>query len=195
MFSKKTKIIIGIFIVVSFIFITNIALATDGRNSLEVGARAAGYKSSGKDIFVNAQTVVSLVLGFVGFIFFGFVLYGGLRWMTSRGQDELKQKAKDAITNATIGLAIVVASYAITNFLFDFIGKKEGTVELEDVACIMDSECGSGACVNNVCIGQVMGGCCYYGSGFCVMTTPETCDTYTDGNYATGELCQPGCNR
>jgi len=107
----------------SFILTASIVFASaPGRESLSTGAKAAGY-DQGRDIFSIAESVLNIVLGVVGFIFFGFVLYGGVRWMTSKGNDELKQKAKDALTNAVIGLAIVVASYAITNFVFTELSK------------------------------------------------------------------------
>ena len=65
-----------------------------------------------------AATVVTLVLGFVGTIFFLLVLYGGITWMTAMGSQEKVTKAKTILETARIGLVIVAASYAISNFIF-----------------------------------------------------------------------------
>lgn len=56
-------------------------------------------------------------LGFVGLIFFVLVLYAGFLYMTAAGDDDKVGKAKTLITQAIIGLVIVVASYAIATFV------------------------------------------------------------------------------
>lgn len=62
--------------------------------------------------------VVRIVLGFVGTIFFLLMLYGGIMWMTAMGSNEKVEKAKQILEMAVVGLVIVVASYAISIFIF-----------------------------------------------------------------------------
>jgi hypothetical protein len=38
--------------------------------------------------------------------------------MTARGNEKDVTQAKDTLVNATIGIILIVAAYAITNFLF-----------------------------------------------------------------------------
>ena len=62
--------------------------------------------------------IIRIVLGFVGTIFFLLMLYGGIMWMTAMGSNEKVEKAKQILEMAVVGLVIVVASYAISIFIF-----------------------------------------------------------------------------
>lgn len=69
--------------------------------------------------FLNTRigSIIETVLSFIGVIFLLLMLYAGITWMTSFGNDEKVKKAKELITNAIIGLIIVLAAYAITSFI------------------------------------------------------------------------------
>jgi len=196
--NKKIKLLFLSLTVLTIIFTAHVAWADSGYGSLEISRKAAGYQDKNADIFINAQSVVNVVLSLVGFIFFGFILYGGIRWMTARGKEELTTKAKDAITNAIIGLAIVVSAYAITNFVFDFLGKKEGTVtsELGAGECIMDSDCTDPeVCQEGICGFDMSApdpiGCC--------TTIPignintKNCDLTTESSCSSGDWSSSKC--
>jgi len=62
--------------------------------------------------------VVQGFLGLLGVIFLILLIYGGYTWMTARGEEEKVEKAKDTIRRAIIGLAIIVAAFSITYFVF-----------------------------------------------------------------------------
>jgi lysylphosphatidylglycerol synthetase-like protein (DUF2156 family) len=99
----------------------NVTDALTGLNTSAVGVNA--FKDQTKTpadanfLATNAGQVISLVLSFVGVIFLGLMIYAGIMWMTSSGNQEAVTKAKDLITNAIIGIVIVFAAYAITAFL------------------------------------------------------------------------------
>lgn len=61
-------------------------------------------------IFSNTFGVLTIVGGLMFILFF---VLGGLSWLTSSGDREKVEKAKKQMTNAAIGLIIVVASYSI----------------------------------------------------------------------------------
>lgn len=61
--------------------------------------------------------IVGLALSFVGVIFLILMIYAGVTWMTAQGNDQQVNKAKNLLINATIGLVIVFAAYAITAFI------------------------------------------------------------------------------
>lgn len=68
--------------------------------------------------------VIQAALSLIGAIFLALMLYAGYHWMTSRGEEEKVEKAKDTIVRAIIGIIIVVGSYAIWAFIFtQFIQK------------------------------------------------------------------------
>ena len=79
---------------------------------------ASGYSTDTRDIYAIINTIISAVLSFIAILLFLLVFYGGIRWMTAEGNDEKVQKAKDIIQAAAIGLAIVLASYGLTYFVF-----------------------------------------------------------------------------
>ena len=67
------------------------------------------------DLREFVKTVLNFILGFLGFICVLFVVYSGFLYVTSQGEDEATGKAKKIITNAVIGIIIILASFAIVN--------------------------------------------------------------------------------
>lgn len=61
--------------------------------------------------------VIGALLAFVGVLFFGLMIYGGLRWMLAQGDEGVVDKSKQTIIAAVTGLIIVLAAYAITAFI------------------------------------------------------------------------------
>ncbi|MFA6253458.1 MAG: fibronectin type III domain-containing protein [Patescibacteria group bacterium] len=84
-----------------------------GSGSLNGLAIATGSR----DIFDIVVNIVNIVLYFLGGIAVLLGLYAGWLWFTSRGNAEQIKKAKGILVSAAIGLAIIFASYAITNFV------------------------------------------------------------------------------
>lgn len=70
------------------------------------------------DVETSTATIVKGALGAVGIVFFVLMVYGGFLWMTDRGSDEQAKKAKDIIQAAIIGIILIVAAYAMTNYIF-----------------------------------------------------------------------------
>ena len=63
------------------------------------------------------NNVIKTILGVVGALALFMFVYGGMLWMTSGGNSSRIEKGKDTLIWATIGLAIIFASYAILNFI------------------------------------------------------------------------------
>ena len=60
--------------------------------------------------------IIKVFLGFIGLIAVIIIIWGGFRWMNAGGNDDELKKSKQIIIRALIGLAIIIASYAITEF-------------------------------------------------------------------------------
>jgi hypothetical protein len=60
---------------------------------------------------------ISLVMLVVALVFFFMLIWGGLRWVTSQGEEKAVAAARAQITNALIGLAIVFAAWAIMKLI------------------------------------------------------------------------------
>ncbi len=65
---------------------------------------------------------ISLVLIVVALIFFFILILGGLKWITSGGDEKAVGVARSQITNALIGLAIIFAAWAIINLIGTIFG-------------------------------------------------------------------------
>jgi len=67
-------------------------------------------------------TVIKLVLVVAALIAFFFLVFGGIKWITSGGDKEGTAKAQGTITAALVGLVIVFAAWAIIKLLEVFFG-------------------------------------------------------------------------
>lgn len=64
------------------------------------------------------STTIQAFLGLLGVIFVILIISAGYNWMTSAGEEEKVNKAKDTIKRAIIGIIIIIGAYAITYFVF-----------------------------------------------------------------------------
>lgn len=130
--SMYKKIIISSLFLLAIIFTFNLitpnyALADETLNGLNATAGSVGaFRSqvSNPDnnfIQTKAGQIIGTVLSFVGVIFLILMIVAGVRWMTAQGNDQQVTKAKDQLINAIIGLVIIFAAYAITNFVGNFV--------------------------------------------------------------------------
>lgn len=86
--------------------------------TLEITAKAAGF-SEPKTIPEIVGALIGTVLSFLGIIFLCLIIYGGFLWMTSAGNEEKVRKAQKVLSQAAIGLIIVLSAYSITFFVFN----------------------------------------------------------------------------
>jgi hypothetical protein len=86
------------------------------------GLKAAGDPaglSGGPGLEAMIGSIINIVLGTVGVILLGLMIYAGFLWMTAGGDKEKVTKARGMIFNAFMGLIIVVLAYAIAEFVID----------------------------------------------------------------------------
>jgi Type IV secretion system pilin len=65
--------------------------------------------------------IIAALLGLVATVFFALMVYGGFLWMTAAGNGEQVGQAKKLIMNAVLGIIVISAAYAITNFVIKAI--------------------------------------------------------------------------
>lgn len=70
-----------------------------------------------EDLATVIARIIRAVLGFLGVVAVIIILWGGFLWMTSGGQDEKIRNARKLILMGIVGLAIVLAAYAIASFV------------------------------------------------------------------------------
>lgn len=69
----------------------------------------------------NVPTMIALIiqifLGFLGINFIIQMIYAGVEWMNSGGEEKKTKSARDRILHSVIGILILISAYIITNFV------------------------------------------------------------------------------
>ena len=109
---------------------SNMGGFSDAVTKFQSAGKTAYGQNSGGDLEYFVGTIIQIFLGLLGVIFLGLMIYGGYLWMMARGNEQQVEKAKETIKAATIGVAIILAGYAITQYvLAAIIGATTGVVK------------------------------------------------------------------
>lgn len=112
----------------SFLLITSPLAALAYNFEEESGLRKTAQKAGYEESMMNPENVIiksiESVLAFVGVLFLILMIVGGLKWMTSLGNETEVKKAKALITQGVIGVLIIFSAYAITYFIVSIISSK-----------------------------------------------------------------------
>ena len=103
------------FLIVNFVIVNLIS----GNGAGEVTGDGTGVETvgDGNTNLVNAITnIINAIVAVLGTVCVGFMIYGGVQYMTSSGDSSKVEKAKKTLLYAGIGLVICVLAFAITNF-------------------------------------------------------------------------------
>lgn len=78
-----------------------------------------GDKEAGMRQFVwtIAMNIVSMIFGVVGYLAIGFVIWGGFQYILGQGDVVKVMKGKKTVTNAIIGLALVMTASTISGVI------------------------------------------------------------------------------
>ncbi len=79
----------------------------------------------GQSKFADVQTglpkliafLVNFIILVAGFMLLTYLLWGALDWITSEGDKEKMSKAQNKITNAIVGMLLVIAALVIFGFI------------------------------------------------------------------------------
>jgi len=102
-----------------------IAFAAGTDTTIGIDAKGAGFNITDVSKLINA--LLQVTLGIVGLLVFIFLIWGGVEWITAGGDKSKTESARQKITNAIIGLAIVASAFAISKILGAFFGVSVGT--------------------------------------------------------------------
>ena len=81
---------------------------TGVRSYFGLGAGPAGQTTVG-DLVTNVLQILLLVAGSVAVV---FLVLGGFRYITSRGNEEATESAKKTMTAAIVGLVVIIMAFA-----------------------------------------------------------------------------------
>ena len=85
-----------------------------GEDGTLTQAAPAGLQNQSKTPAAVVSQLINTVVGFLGVIAVGLIIYAGGMWLTAAGDDNKVIKAKKIITRTLIGIAIVGMAYGIT---------------------------------------------------------------------------------
>lgn len=74
------------------------------------------------DYALIALAGIDMLLRIAGMVAVGFVIYGGIRYVTSQGEPENTKNAMSTIINALIGLVIAFVAAALVSFIGNRLG-------------------------------------------------------------------------
>lgn len=89
--------------------------AWDIQNTGLTNAAAGIFKEGNLPQLVGG--ILNGLFAALGVVFLALIVYGGMQWMLSEGQEKKVNQARGFIFHSVIGLVLVLASFAITNFV------------------------------------------------------------------------------
>ena len=121
----KTISFLFLFTLLFFCFSNNVLAGEsffDDSTGLKTTAEKTGHTEqaffySADSLESGIGNIVFALLSLVGIIFLFLLIYGGIFWMTARGNESQVDKAKNIISNSLVGLIIVLLAYAISVFV------------------------------------------------------------------------------
>ncbi|MFB6181290.1 MAG: hypothetical protein ABEJ24_00115 [Candidatus Magasanikbacteria bacterium] len=146
---KFGKICFAIFFL--FLLITPFSAAYGVQDTgLQASASAAGLSKHG-GVQKLAGQVIGYALSMVGVLFFILVVYGGVLWMTARGDEDQVKRGRNTIIAAAVGMIIVLASYALTNFVLGALSNNQQNPQNPQNNTTAGAECNlaAGRCIPN----------------------------------------------
>ncbi len=75
------------------------------------------------DIWLIAIAVIEILLRVAGMIAFGYTVFAGFKFVTSRGNPTEAAKARQTLLDAVIGIGIVTIATALVGFLGNTLAK------------------------------------------------------------------------
>ena len=94
------------------------------------------------DVQSIPQFVITLLFVVGLIIAIGFLIYGGIRWILSRGDKTKLEEARGHIVAAIVGLVIIAASFLILNFVFTLLTGQPFDVKHLCIPNLTDTFCG-----------------------------------------------------
>lgn len=94
-----------------------LAIALDYRDETEKISKGLGLGNGDIDIREGASNIVAYLLSFLGLLAVIIILYGGYLWMTSAGNEDQIDKAKETLKSGVIGLIVILSALAIAVFV------------------------------------------------------------------------------
>lgn len=114
---SKTKVFASLTSVSAYLLVAASALAQNQGLKAPGGSLAADTK-----VEAIPQYIVNLLFLIAAFLAVAYLMYGGIKWITSRGDKIQVEAARKHIVAAVIGLVIVAGAFFALNVVFRLLG-------------------------------------------------------------------------
>lgn len=98
-----------------------------------IAAKLCALGNSGT---INAAGLAINIINIILFVAFAlaliFLIVGGIRWIISGGDKAQTEAARNGVTSALIGLAVVVGAYVLVNVVLRLLGLTGGLSSIKD---------------------------------------------------------------
>lgn len=115
------KSIFTIFFIIFSVFIFYSALVASADTNCPTGQvcldNPLGTDAAAKSPQALLGKIINSALGIIGSLSLVMVIYGGVTWMTSAGNQEQVTKGKNILIWAIIGVVIIFMAYALVKFV------------------------------------------------------------------------------
>lgn len=95
-----------------------------GRIKLNAATRACeldgAFKTS--DLTLITLGILDILIRLAGLIAVGYIIYGGIQYVTSQGEPDKAKQAQTTIANALIGLVVAITAAATVGFIGRAVG-------------------------------------------------------------------------
>jgi len=105
-------------VLLAIFLLSNFVLAAAGPDVGITYPEGTGLSNT-QDIRIIIAKIIRVIIGFLGIIAVGLIIYAGWLWMSSEGNEEKVGQAKKTLTNAVIGLIIILSAFAIVSFILN----------------------------------------------------------------------------
>lgn len=125
LYTARVVVVGAIAIIFAFVFFYHFDPVLATTNQLNTVGEAADLNNSPSLPIIVAR-VIQALLGFIGIIFTGILIYAGFLYLTAKGEAAHIDQAKKMLTNAVIGLMIIIFSFSITTYILSKLLEASG---------------------------------------------------------------------
>lgn len=139
---KHIIYVIGLLVITLLFSLTTVLAAPKANEAIDVLGKVT--PATGLDKGNLPELIGQLIKGalsLAGLAFFALMVYAGFIWMTAHGEEDKVTKARGTVKATVIGLAVVIAAYAVTTLVSERLlqGKPgEGGIEEGPAGCCID---------------------------------------------------------
>lgn len=119
---KKTIVFVGLVAGLSLaVFPVAAQIEPIAGSDFDLPGAGAGAGASEAESFI--QNIINVALGLIGIIALVFLIYGGVEYIISAGDEQKAEHAKRIILYAIIGLLVIGLAASIVNFVINAVNR------------------------------------------------------------------------